>query len=52
MEALFNVIAGLGLVGSVALIVWGMALCVQHGFGIGSAGPERTALGEGAAMGV
>lgn len=52
MEALCNVIAALGLVGSVALIAWGMALCVRHGFGGGAAGPERTALGEGPAIGV
>lgn len=51
MEALFTVITGLGLVGSVALLVWGMALCVGHGFGIGAVGPEHAALGEGPAMG-
>ena len=43
MEALFTVIAGLGLVGSVSLIVWGMALCLRHVFGIDAIGPERTA---------
>ncbi len=43
MEALLTVITGLGLVGSVSLIVWGLALCLQHEFGIGAAGPERTA---------
>lgn len=52
MEALLNVITGLGLVGSVSLLVWGMALCLRHGFDTGAAGPERTALGEGPAMGV
>jgi len=43
MEALLTVITSLGMVGSVSLIVWGLALCLQHGFGIGAAGPERTA---------
>ena len=52
MEALLTVITGLGLVGSVSLLVWGMALCAGHGFGGGAFGPERTALGEGPAMGV
>jgi len=52
MEALFTVIAALGLVGSVALIGWGMVLCVGYGFGIGAVGPERAARGEGPAMGV
>jgi hypothetical protein len=43
MEALLTVITSLGLVGSVSLIVWGLVLCLQHGFGIGATGPERTA---------
>jgi len=43
MEALLTVITSLGLVGSVSLIVWGMALCLRHGFGLDAAGPERTA---------
>ncbi len=43
MEALLNVVTGLGLTASVALLAWGMALCVRHGFDIGAAGPERTA---------
>jgi hypothetical protein len=43
MEALLTVIASLGLVGSVSLIVWGLVLCLQHGFGIGATGLERTA---------
>ena len=43
MEALFNVTAALGLIGSVVLIAWGMVLCVRYGFGAGAVGPERTA---------
>jgi len=43
MEALVIVVTGLGLVGSVALLVWGLVLCLQHGLGIDGAGPERTA---------
>jgi hypothetical protein len=43
MEAFLTVIASLGLVGSVSLVVWGMALSLRHGFGIDAAGPEHTA---------
>lgn len=43
MEALLTVIAGLGLIGSVSLIVWGMALSLRHGFGSDAADPDRTA---------
>jgi len=48
MEALVNIITDVGLIGSVALLVWGMVLCVRYGFGIDTAGPQRTALGDGA----
>jgi hypothetical protein len=41
MEVLLNVIAGLGLAASVALIGWGMALCARHGFEVGAARIER-----------
>jgi hypothetical protein len=33
MEAILNIIAGLGLVGSLALLGWGMGLCLRHGLG-------------------
>jgi hypothetical protein len=43
MEALVTIITGLGLVGSVSLVVWGLALCWRHGFAIDEAGPEPRA---------
>jgi hypothetical protein len=32
MEALVTLITTLGLAGSVSLAVWGLVLCVRHGF--------------------
>lgn len=48
MEALFDIIADLGFVSSVALVLWGMVLCARHGFGSDVADAQRAALGEGA----
>jgi hypothetical protein len=48
MEALLNVIASVGLAGSVALVVWGMVLSVRHGLGGDAAGARGTRLGDGA----
>jgi hypothetical protein len=41
MEALLTVVSGLGLAGSVSLLVWGLALCWRHGFSVDA--HERTA---------
>ena len=42
MEAILNVIAALGVVGSITLLLWGMTLCLRHGLGE-DASPRRTA---------
>ena len=42
MEAILNVIAALGVVGSITLLLWGMTLSLRHGLGE-DAGPRRTA---------
>jgi len=41
MEAIFNVLSALGLVGSVTLLLWGMSLSLRHGLGDDEA-PRRT----------
>jgi hypothetical protein len=43
MEASLTVVTALGLAGSVGLLAWGLALCLRHGFAVGTGGPERTA---------
>jgi hypothetical protein len=42
MEAILNIVAALGVVGSITLLLWGMTLCLRHGLGE-DAGPRRTA---------
>jgi len=41
MEAIVNLISGLGLVGSLALLGWGLSLCLRHGLGEYAYGRER-----------
>ena len=41
MEAILNIITGLGFVGSLALLGWGMSLCLRHGLGEYAYGRER-----------
>ena len=41
MEAIVNLISVLGLVGSLALLGWGMSLSLRHGLGEYAYGRER-----------
>jgi hypothetical protein len=41
MEEIVNLINALGLVGSLALVGWGMILCLRHGLGEYAYGRER-----------
>ena len=41
MEAIVNIINALGLVGSLALLGWGVSLCLRHGLGEYAYGRER-----------
>lgn len=43
MEAIFDILSSLGLLGSIVFLVWGMALSVRQGFGEGPFEPPRGA---------
>jgi hypothetical protein len=43
MQALVDLIAGLGFAGSIALLAWGMALCLRYGYRIDTAVLARIA---------
>jgi hypothetical protein len=50
VEAIFDILCNLGLLGSVAFLVWGMALSARQGFGEGPSepapGPRHRAFGD------
>ncbi len=47
METLLGIVAAVGLAASLALIVWGMVLCLRHGLGDHAPGSRRATLGDG-----
>jgi hypothetical protein len=42
METILNLVAAAGLVGSIALLAWGMVLCLTHGLDTGGRADLRT----------
>jgi hypothetical protein len=44
MDTILNLVAAAGLVGSLALLAWGMVLCLTHGLETGERTPPRTRL--------
>ena len=42
METILNLVAAAGLVGSIALLAWGMVLCLTHGLDSRERAPAHT----------